>query len=158
MSSSEKKGRQKKPTDAFVQSALPTPEILGRLDKAIREKALGLFAFDIALQKDVEVEAQTLRQQLLKDSENPLERVMVDQIVCSWLETGASAYRKACLPECDQGRRLAPSLERHHHQAQARLIRSIESLNRMRTLKVFPVENDVLRIVVERADYPSSES
>jgi hypothetical protein len=158
MSSSEKKGRQKKPTNAFIQSALSKPEILGRLDKAIREKVSVLFSFDPALLKDVEAEAQVLREQLLKDPENPLDRVMVDQVVCSWLETGASAYRKACLPECDKGRRLAPFLERQHHQAQSRLIRSIESLNRMRSLPIAGAEPETLRIIVERVEYPSGHS
>lgn len=153
MNNSEKKTQQRKPKNPhLVIDGTPSPESLGRLCGAIRDQALSLFDIDPNLQKEVAAEASALREQLLKDPENPLECVMVDQVVCSWLETGASAYRKALLPECDKGRRLAPFLERQHHQSQARLIRSVETLSRLRSLKVFPVETDVLRIVVERAD------
>ena len=93
---------------------------------------------------------EQMRQKLTNPNSNDLEKLMIDQILTCWVQCGATAMKlesidyQLCMNV--EGR----FWESRHHNAHARLVRSVEALARLRGLGLQIVsasENTVINVI-----------
>lgn len=143
-----------KSTNLIQKSINPPPEIDEAIKSDIHRRALTTFSSDESKLQGILTTIDQMRTELLDENASRMEKVAADQVITAWLQTAVTAYNLEGVIPNGRNARLSAFWENRHHKAQGRLLRSIELLARLKKLKLPSGDSSVIKIVVERTDWP----